>query len=394
MRDAIVFSGWTWETFGAPERISLALAHLGCKVLHCATPVSVLRNKTQSVREVGTRIHSLQLRFVSSRLNAVPGVPNLQASMLRRQIQAGAKELGLRDPLFLYAWLGGLFPLCTQMKLNHFVVHICMDHSVSVDPHYDRFVEASDKTLAIPKSSFHKFRAKFGDKVEIIPQVGDFTRLTRISGEDDAEPVAFAGIPRPRLGFFGNAHNLNLPVLQSLLAAHPNWQFVSSGKERAVPLSNSHSIPWANFKDLRRSLLSIDVGFMPYNCYDEERLHGVPLKLLEYFALGLPVVSTPLIHLWEYKDLIYFGDTAEELSSAVKEALNEPFDSPKRTTRIEIASCHSIENLAEALRGCLPLGGAVTESVERSLCLKSVPRSYRAQCALTSSIQNPTVPSL
>src|ERR1700733_8837930 len=127
MRDAIVFSGLTWETFNVPERISLALAHLGCKVLHCAAPVSVLRNETRPLREVSPGIHSLQLRFFSSRLNAVPRLPNLQASMLRRQILAGSRELGLRDALFLYAWLGDLLPLCAQMKRDHFVVHICMD---------------------------------------------------------------------------------------------------------------------------------------------------------------------------------------------------------------------------------------------------------------------------
>ena len=134
MRDAIVFSGWTWETFNVPERISLALAHLGCRVLHCEAPVSILRNKPQPMREVSSDIHSLPLMFLSSRLNAVPGLPKVQASMLRRQIEAGAEELGLRDPIFLYVGLGDLFPLCAQMKRNHFVVHICMDHSVSVDP--------------------------------------------------------------------------------------------------------------------------------------------------------------------------------------------------------------------------------------------------------------------
>jgi hypothetical protein len=101
---------------------------------------------------------------------------------------------------------------------------------------------------------------------------------------------------------------------------------------------------------------------MPYYCYDEQALHCVPLKLLDYFAFGIPVVSTPIVHLWDYEDLIYFGDTAEELALAVKAALSEPIDSPKRTARVEIARKHSLESLALALRQCLDLDTPVNEA--------------------------------
>jgi hypothetical protein len=354
MRDAIVYAGWTWEASNVPERISLALARLGCRVLHCAGPVSILRSRPRPMREVSAGIHTLQLMFVSSRLNSVPGCSNLQATMLHRQIQAGAEELGLRDPLFLYPPLGELFPLCVQMKRNHFVVHICMDHSSSVA--YDRFVEASDKTLALPKSSFHKFRAKFGDKVEIMPQSVDLTRLACPPNNGSREPTVWASIPRPRLGYFSAPRNvLNLPLLRSLLESHPDWHFVSVGPEKAVPLPNAHTLPWTRPDGFASYLQSFDVGFMPYNCYDEERLHMFPAKIFEYFAFGIPVVATPLIHLWEYKGLIYFGDTAEELSSAIEAALTEPHDSSKRTARVEIARKHSLENLATVLHESLPL---------------------------------------
>jgi hypothetical protein len=86
------------------------------------------------------------------------------------------------------------------------------------------------------------------------------------------------------------------------------------------------------------------------------------LKMFEYFAFGIPVVSTPLIQLWEYKDLIYLGDTARELASGIEAALREPLDSPKRAARIETARGHSLENLARVLRDCLPLDGPASPS--------------------------------
>ena len=43
LRDAIVFSTWSWDMFNVPERISLALASRGARVLYCEIPVSRVR---------------------------------------------------------------------------------------------------------------------------------------------------------------------------------------------------------------------------------------------------------------------------------------------------------------------------------------------------------------
>jgi len=71
--------------------------------------------------------------------------------------------------------------------------------------------------------------------------------------------------------------------------------------------------------------------------------------VFDYFLAGLPVVSTPTIPLWEFADLIYFGETAEEFSLAISQALEEPAHSPKRTIRAQVARAHSTEALARCL---------------------------------------------
>jgi GT2 family glycosyltransferase len=122
---------------------------------------------------------------------------------------------------------------------------------------------------------------------------------------------------------------------------------------------------------------------MPYNCHNEEWLHCIPLKVFEYFAFGIPVVSTPLVHLWEYKDLIYFGDTAEELAGAVEQALQEPPDSPKRAARVEVARRHSVDNLAAELRECLPLGSNAED-------IRRLQANYSGANAMRASVVIPT----
>ena len=90
---------------------------------------------------------------------------------------------------------------------------------------------------------------------------------------------------------------------------------------------------------------------MPYPCSDAVSFNCVPLKLFDYFALGIPTVATPILHLRkpEFEGLVYLGETAEELERAVEAALAEPKDSPKRQRRKEIAEAHSIEALGQVL---------------------------------------------
>lgn len=203
MRDAIVYAGSGWETFNVPERIAMALARLGCKVLHCEGPVSALRTKPEAIREVGAGIHSLRVRFVSSRLNYLPGASFLQARMLQRQIEAAGKALGLHDPIFLYAWMGQLLPLCAMMKRDHFIVHICMDHSVVADPHYGRYVEIADKTLVIPRSCYHKFKARYGERVCLIPQSGNLREIKLAAHSGLTDRARYRTFPDRALATWG-----------------------------------------------------------------------------------------------------------------------------------------------------------------------------------------------
>jgi hypothetical protein len=118
-------------------------------------------------------------------------------------------------------------------------------------------------------------------------------------------------------------------------------------------LPNAWDIKWTNPATLAAQVRSFDLGIMPYDCFDDRNLHCAPLKLFDYFMAGVPVVSTPIISLWEYQDLVYLGDTSEELSRAVVFALEEPQSSPKRKRRIEVAMAHSTAVLGQRLEAIL-----------------------------------------
>lgn len=67
------------------------------------------------------------------------------------------------------------------------------------------------------------------------------------------------------------------------------------------------------------------------------------------------MVSTPILELSEFQDLIYYGETARELSNAIKCALEEPADSAKRERRVDVALAHSTEALGRRLEEVLAI---------------------------------------
>lgn len=355
-RDAIVMSGWTWEAFNVPERIALALKHLGARVLYCENPVSFFRRKAQPLDEVEKGIYRTGLEFFGHRLNRLRlFLPQIQSKILASQILRSAAELRLNEPFFIYPH-GDFAPLGAEFKKRgFFLVHVCMDYPESGQ---ERLIELSDLTLVIPKSVYHDLQGAYGSKVQQVPQVNRL-QDSGTAGADVLDNVPeFSQVPRPRLGYIGPAEGrLNLKLLDAVLAAHPEWQFLHFGATKCLPRKNVHVLPWRKPEMLGEIVASLDLGFMPYARDDSRNLHCMPLKLFDYFAQGKPVVSTRILNLLEFSDTIYFGDDAAELCRAIQLALDEPPGSLLKSKRMAIAKEHSIETLADALARTLCFRG-------------------------------------
>lgn len=350
-RDAIVISPhWDWDAFNIPERNALALSSLGCRVLYCAQVRSHLRRHTEPSYEMPPEIIRFVPRFLSDRANQIPGVRRAQNAWLVKQILSKASALRLRDPIFIYNHLAGALPVAQEMKRRGlYLVHACQDYP---EPLLFEHVELSDKALVIQKNVLHILRARFGDKVSLVPDAIPEQNST----SSDRGDSALENIPRPRLGYLGSPQSrLNCDLIRRIFEAHADWHFVYFGRDGSFSLPNIHAVPWQSQRNLGRFVSGLDAGFMPYDCSKSLSFHCLPLKRLDYFAAGIPVVSTPILHLWDQEDLVYLGGTTTELERAVCRALNESPHDHRRRRRQEYAREHSIENLASRLSEELPL---------------------------------------
>lgn len=149
--------------------------------------------------------------------------------------------------------------------------------------------------------------------------------------------------PRPICGFIGGIDDYRFDgkLLKLLANSFKNVSFVIAGPIgdfKKVKASNIYYLGYLNRKDISELIQFFSVGLMlyPVNSYT----HSVfPVKLFEYFAFGLPVVTRNLPFTADYKNLLYVASSNEQYSKMVRRALNEEKDSLKNK-RKEIALRH------------------------------------------------------
>jgi UDP-galactopyranose mutase len=145
---------------------------------------------------------------------------------------------------------------------------------------------------------------------------------------DIAEPADQAALPYPRLGFFGVIdERLDLPLIDALAEAHPEWQIVIVGPVVKIdPASlpqraNIHYTGQRTYAQLPAYLAGWDVCLLPFARNDATRFIS-PTKTLEYMAAERPIVSTPITDVAEpYGDIVYLGDTPAAFIAACERAL-------------------------------------------------------------------------
>jgi glycosyltransferase involved in cell wall biosynthesis len=142
-----------------------------------------------------------------------------------------------------------------------------------------------------------------------------------------SEPVpALEKIPRPIVGFFGLISEwVDLPLIAHLSEAFPETSFVLIGRADVDlgPLArrpNVHPLGLVPYADLPRHARYFDVGLIPFVLNNLTRAVN-PLKLMEYFALGLPVLSTRLPELESIEGPLRLAVTRSEFTDGLRELL-------------------------------------------------------------------------
>ena len=178
-----------------------------------------------------------------------------------------------------------------------------------------------------------------------------------------SRPPELRNVTGPIIGFFGLVHNwIDVPLLIELARRLSDTQLVLIGEVfvdvrelRALP--NVHLLGRKPYADLPAFCASFDVAILPFKCNSFTRYIN-PIKLREYLAAGLPVVSTAVPEASLYVPEVTIASTVDAFVDGCREAMrcSTPADRARRSQSISNERWeHVVDRLGDIVMGNLPI---------------------------------------
>ena len=294
------------------------------------------------------------------------GVPTFNAWFLAHYIRRQASRLGMKD-FQLWTFLPTTAPMIRYLKPQK-VIYYCVDEWSAFSFLNGRLMEQMEADLIkqsdVVITSAEKLYASkrhLHPKTYLVPHGVDSEHFGKACLPGTIVPKELEGLPIPIIGFWGLIHEwIDIDLIYHVASQRPQWSFVLIGKvgvdcSSLKKLSNVHLLGVRSYDTLPAFAKGFAVGIMPFKI---NRLteNVNPIKLREYLAAGLSVVSTPLPEARAYRGVVRFGANVDEFVEALdlavrdtsEESVRMRLESVKGETwvaRVDQISQH-VENLA------------------------------------------------
>lgn len=162
-------------------------------------------------------------------------------------------------------------------------------------------VFATSKSLVETKGAAHPC-------VLHAPHGVDHATFARALEATTSLPPELQALPTPRIGFHGTLDDwFDVELLIAVAARRPSWSFVLvgpqlAGADKLSSIPNIHALGVRAHSELWRYAAGYTAAVVPYRKLPRMQFVS-PLKVREYLAAGLPVVSTRLPELESFRDV-------------------------------------------------------------------------------------------
>jgi hypothetical protein len=253
--------------------------------------------------------------------------------MLGRRIRRALRRLKA-DRVDVWSFAPDVAYLLDRLPVDR-VVYYCVDDFSQFEGYDMQQVLADEADLAgradlvvTTAESLQAAKAPLNANTMLVPHGVDFDHFATALTETDL-PADLAGIPAPRLGFFGLIHEwVDVELLAEVARRQPAWQLVLIGQANTdlsplQELSNVHVLGSRPYDTLPGYCRSFDVGLIPFVVNELTRSVN-PIKLREYLAAGLSVVSTPLPEVAKLQPHAMIADGVDAFVAAIETAIATP----------------------------------------------------------------------
>jgi len=288
-----------------------------------------------------------------------PFIARLNYLALTPLIRRVALKLHLDDPVL---WLSlppdraliGKF--CERL-----VVYDCMDRHAAfrsgraasrLSREEERLLQEVDVVFASSQDLFGHC-ARYNDNVYLVRNGVDAEWFRSRAGSFPSAHLAREP-SKPMIGYVGTIGPwVDVCLLREIASSFPGarLELVGPVEVDLSPLENLPNVRLVGqvpYESVPALIQGMDVCLLPFKINDLTRAVN-PIKLYEYFALGKPVVSTPLPELALYDDLAYLAEPGRDFIEAVRQAIDEGGDSHLAESRRKVADENSWARRAQQI---------------------------------------------
>ncbi|MEI2702608.1 MAG: glycosyltransferase [Baekduia sp.] len=224
-----------------------------------------------------------------------------------------------------------------------------------------RLLDRADRTYVI-SSGLIPSREGAGRLIELAPNAFDLRKVDALREAGLVAPETLASLPRPIVTCVATelADRADWPLLAELMSRNPDLSFVFIGRDSHLgppevsARPNAHHLGFTPYDQTLATLAESDVAIIPFK-EDDFAAGNAFAKLLDYFAMGVPVVSIPVADTIAFKEhdpeLIELASGVEEWAAALERCVAEPADAPVRERRRQLVQERSTEARTKRLLG-------------------------------------------
>lgn len=319
-----------------------------------------LKGFTEPIREVEKNI------FVLNPL-AIPAygskaVVSFNEKFLIRQIKKAMRKLGFRDAVnMVFNPAAGMI----AGKLGEReIIYYCVDEytaftgSAALKEIEEKLFRISD-LVVVSAEKLYESKKQFNPNTHIIRHGTDWKHFRSALDDATIVPDEIANLPKPIIGFHGLlADWVDYELIKKIAEHFKNGSVVLIGKTSVDAegkikvldgVSNIHRLGRKPYSELPAYCKGFDVAINPF-VINELTLAANPLKVREYLAAGLPVVSTDIPEVRVLNDVLVGVDHADFISK-IEKALKQSKPKEKLSDAINHESWEAkIEELRQIIQ--------------------------------------------
>ena len=209
------------------------------------------------------------------------------------------------------------------------------------------FISTHAHLVVTTSEPLAKSLKKWNANTICIPNAADFNHFSGFH----AEPIEYKSIPGKKLVYVGNIGlRIDYSLIEKTALAHPEWSFIFVGPkdpsyfrgQSLEKLENVHFLGARSYTVLPSYMQHADLALIPF---EKNTLTNFiyPLKLNEYLATGVPVLSSNFTDLSDFESAISIYSTDDEFENKIEQSITTD-TSEKETHRIFLTQHNTWEN--------------------------------------------------